>query len=348
MCRNRVSVTAATAAGLLAVLLLCVLLTGCPSLTEKKRVENIGALIMNYPDWARNDVGMNLYDAAFSQWSQWQSDTNAPLRSIVPQHLSIPDSTGKYVPIREYTGNYRLYVTVMNIILEFDNGKCCLLLHLWNKIIDDNSFITIPQQNQKAFSYNPIAKHGYEGEIIGEAQCNLQLIKTENHIDYFTYRLTINNTDIINQQLYAPQIGYYPQSTVYNWLPALVYQDTSMRQIKYRQVKLSDNSKLIGYINKDRSIIANSFPKTILLDRGEIDVPNILQGMKEISVDEANQKAVYRLFDGAPDAPQYVELHRDTENTVTFTWFNLPEGQEDSAANRIDPHKETLYVYKYQ
>ena len=111
-----------------------------------------------------------------------------------------------------------------------------------------------------------------------------------------------------------------------------------MRQIKYRQVKLSDNSKLIGYINKDRSIIANSFPKTILLDRGEIDVPNILQGMKEISVDEANQKVVYRLFDGAPDA----------DTTVLFTWFNLPEGQEDSAENRINPCKETLYVYKYQ
>lgn len=66
--------------------------------------------------------------------------------------------------------------------------------------------------------------------------------------------------------------------------------------------------------------------------------------MKEISVDNATKKAVYRLFDGAPGAPQYVELHRDTEATVQFTWFNLPESQKDDSTNRIDLRKETLYV----
>ena len=63
-------------------------------------------------------------------------------------------------------------------------------------------------------------------------------------------------------------------------------------------------------------------------------------------MDNDNQKAVYRLFDGAPRAPQYVELHRDTEDTVLFTWFDLPEGQEDATTNRIVLRKETLYVQK--
>ena len=69
-------------------------------------------------------------------------------------------------------------------------------------------------------------------------------------------------------------------------------------------------------------------------------------GMKQVSLDDSQKKVVYQLLDGAPDAPQYVELHRNTDTTVLFTWFNLPEGQEDPTTNRIVLRKETLYVQK--
>ncbi|MBQ8562096.1 MAG: hypothetical protein IJ441_10980, partial [Spirochaetaceae bacterium] len=77
-----------------------------------------------------------------------------------------------------------------------------------------------------------------------------------------------------------------------------------------------------------------------------LPAPTYHGGMKQVSLDDSQKKVVYRFLDGAPNSPRYVELHRNTDTTVLFTWFNLPEGQEDPTTNRIVLRKETLYVQK--
>ena len=124
MCRNRISVTAVSAVGLLAVLLLCVLLTGCTtwySLPEEVKLR--GRLISNYPQWAVSCTSTG----GVSDWKLWQDEQASSLRKLVPSDFAFDDGMSIY----DYKGFYQLELGEQTLDIQFDNGYECGLLYLF-------------------------------------------------------------------------------------------------------------------------------------------------------------------------------------------------------------------------
>ena len=353
MCRNRISVTAVSAVGLLAVLLLCVLLTGCTtwySLPEEVKLR--GRLISNYPQWAVSCTSTG----GVSDWKLWQDEQASSLRKLVPSDFAFDDGMSVY----DYKGFYQLELGEQTLYIQFDNGYECGLLYLFMEEPTKENYDTpliIPQPDPDLFSFNGTAKYGfYGGQDIGEFTCTMTKGTQEaTGRTTFSYILSIDGQPIVNEKfhVYTEQWFADKQNSVHTWLPSRLYvrKDGSSRQDSSEECniigKLSGNHYTSYTHFYSPPALGNNGVYNVHLEQSSyLPAPTYHGGMKEISVDEANQKAVYRLFDGAPDAPQYVELHRDTEDTVLFTWFNLPEGQEDATTNRIDPWEETLYVQK--
>ena len=107
-----------------AVLLLCVLLTGCTtwySLPEEVKLR--GRLISNYPQWAVSCTSTG----GVSDWKLWQDEQASSLRKLVPSDFAFDDGMSVY----DYKGFYQLELGEQALYIQFDNGYECGLLYLF-------------------------------------------------------------------------------------------------------------------------------------------------------------------------------------------------------------------------
>ena len=315
-----------------AVLLLCVLLTGCPCNCWMNLYQNIGKGIANLPEWS--------YAArpgeSFSKWQDW---AGSALSQLLPAKYNRQD----------YIGKYRLVMIGQNLGIEFDDGMAVVFLYVWlAKVTEDDhdsTDITIPQTTPDSFTFSGTAKFDFSDSSQDKTATVTMTKKSEDDKQFlFNYKLNIAETEMVNTDFTAMKEPYFTSNTVPSWLPDTFHKEPDTYNPKYvfQKPRIGEQD-LVTTGFRCFSASTHGYDNLGQATANELFYHG---GMKEISVDNATKKAVYRLFDGAPRAPQYVELHRDTEDTVLFTWFNLPEGQEDPTTNRIDPWEETLYVQK--
>ena len=300
----------------------------CPNGNLPPNVYMVGKTIKNPPSWLWEKSG----DETFSEWMEWTDDN--PLIDYIPESLN---KSG-------YKGKYRLLANIQDFAIEFDDGTAVTFLFLWLGDIegDDTDFI-IQQTNPNIFSFEGFIKHQHTDNPKEKASITYTLQETTDLYSKFAVQLNVAGKEIIKGDFKALKEAYYTINTIPQWLTN-EFTETDSGNIKYQFLLWADPNTSIT----SKGFLCFSVRRYGYNSLGKITTNELFYhgGMKQVSLDDSQKKVVYQLLDGAPNSPRYVELHRNTDTTVLFTWFNLPEGQEDPTTNRSDLREETLYVQK--
>lgn len=292
---------------------------GCPCNCNFELYKYTGVIISNFPEW----LSKYKYVNKFSEWKEWDSEHN--LKSL------FLDKYDKF----DYKGMYRLIVEGQILGIEFDNGDSYVFMFSWLKPYESNKDINFVVEqnnsNDNIFEFDCISKFDFENNSLDKnAKVIFTKISEENTNIIFNYKLLIKEIEVINENFKILKPSYFENFNRPNWLPEFYY-DNSM----YDQIKYSIHEK---YISDEKSIAFFYYPSLNgLLHDGCNFLDKITSqslfyygGLNEIHIDNSKKMVSYKLQEGSPIYPNYLDIIIDENNIANFVWYNLDsEGKQE-------------------
>lgn len=207
-----------------------------------------------------------------------------------------------------YEGKFRLLVHGQDLAIEFEDGTAGTFLFVWLGEGKAGETLEIKQTDLNVFSFEGYAKQSYYDAPETRVKVTFTKKETTDTYTLFGYCLESSGQKIVNTEFKALKEEYFVDNAMPIWIPQKFYSENGDTAYQFN-VSEENTSQTTGFVCFN--IYKYGFDSL-----GKIVNDDLFYhgGMKEVSVYEEARKAVYQLLEGAPSAPQYVEIAVDEGN----------------------------------